>query len=162
MPPPIRNPKDFWIGAIYLATGTAGLLIGRGYNFGTAARMGPGYFPTVVSSLLIVFGIVAVGRSLVRPGDPVGPLAWKTMLLIVGASVAFGLLLQPAGLIVALTVLVLTSAAASNEFRLGWLPAFGLVALVAFCALVFVKGLGVPMPLVGPWLQDVTPSWLAR
>ena len=48
------------------------------------------------------------------------------------------------------------SAAASEHFKFDWKATAGLVALVVFCALVFVKGLGVPMPLVGTWLQPLT------
>jgi hypothetical protein len=29
------------------------------------------------------------------------------------------------------------------------------VGLIVFCAIVFVKGLGVPMPLLGSWLEPV-------
>lgn len=83
MPSLIRDLKDFWIGALYLAIGTLGLFIGRGYSFGTTARMGPGYFPLVVSGLLVVFGLIAIARSCSRAGPPVGPLAWKATLLIV-------------------------------------------------------------------------------
>jgi hypothetical protein len=67
------------------------------------------------------------------------------------ATVGFGLLARGAGLVVALPVLVVGSAAASARFR--WGPALALAAgLTLFCALVFLKGLGVPLPLVGPWL----------
>jgi hypothetical protein len=65
------------------------------------------------------------------------------------------------GLIIALLALVLTSAAASERFRFDWRAALGLVALIVFCALVFVKGLGVPMPLFGPWLEPLLGSGLA-
>ena len=73
------------------------------------------------------------------------------MLLVLGSIVAFGFLINRAGFLVAAIVLVLGCAAASERFRLGWLPVLGLVALIAFCVVVFVIGMGIPMPLVGPW-----------
>lgn len=148
----LRSPKDFWTGAIYLAAGMTGLLVAHGYSFGSAGRMGPGYFPVVISGLLVVFGAVAILRGFLAAGEPVGALNWKGIALITGSVLAFGSLLQPAGLVVALLALILVSAAASERFGPDWRAGLGLVALIAFCALVFVQGLGLPMPLLGDWL----------
>lgn len=52
------------------------------------------------------------------------------------------------------------SAAASEKFRFEWTATAGLVGLVVFCSVVFVQGLGVPMPLVETWLQPILPAWL--
>ena len=147
----IRNPKDFWAGAIYTAFGAAGLLIGTNYSMGSAGRMGPGYFPVALSVLLLAFGVASLVRSFIRPGDPIGGLAWKPMLLVLGATALFGALIETAGLPIAIVVLVLVSAAASARFRFEWGATLGLIGLVVFCSLVFVKGLGVPMPLLGSW-----------
>jgi hypothetical protein len=120
---------------------------------GQASRMGPGYFPTVLSVLLMAFGLAAVVRAFVgKEGEKVGAFNWKGVVLICGATALFGFLLIPAGLIIALVVLCLVSAFASHFFKFE-LKAVGLlVVLVVFCALVFAKGLGVPMPLIGSWL----------
>jgi hypothetical protein len=151
MPTLIRNPKDFWTGVMYVAFGAAAFWIARAYGMGSASRMGAGYFPTVLSALLVLFGIISLGRSFVVPGEPIGKFAWKAAVLVIGATLLFGFLLPRAGFIVALLVLLLVSASASEKFRFEWKAVAGLVALVVFCALVFVKGLGVPMPLVGSW-----------
>jgi hypothetical protein len=157
----IDNPKDFWLGAIYILAGAAALYLGADYPLGRAGRMGPGYFPTVIASLLILFGAASIVRSLMTTGGPIRIGAVKPLLLITGAVVAFGLLLDTIGLVIALAVLIVMSAAASERFRFQWSAAAGLVALVVFCALVFVKALGVPMPLAGAWLAPFLPPWLA-
>ena len=146
-----RNPRDFWAGLIYLVLGIAVLWIGRDYTLGTSARMGPGYFPAVLGGLLVLFGIISVARSFVRPGGAVSAIAWKPVALVLGGTVLFGLLLERAGLIVALPVLIVVSALASRHTRLDATSVAALVGIVAFCVLVFVKGLGVPMPLLGSW-----------
>jgi hypothetical protein len=156
----IDNPKDFWLGAVYLLAGAAALYLGADYPVGRAGRMGPGYFPAVIASLLILFGVVSIVRSLVTSSATVRIGAIKPLLLITGAIAAFGLLLDRLGLVVALVVLIVMSAAASEHFRFRWSAAAGLVALVLFCALVFVKALGVPMPLAGAWLAPFAPPWL--
>jgi hypothetical protein len=147
----IKNPKDFWTGIIYVLFGGLAFWIARDYGFGTASRMGPGYFPTVLSGLLVLFGVIALVRSFIVPGEPIGGFAWKSAVLIIGSTVLFGFLIIRAGLVIALLALVLMSAAASTHFKFDWKAVAGLVGLVVFCSLVFVKGLGVPMPLLGTW-----------
>jgi hypothetical protein len=116
--------------------------------------MGPGYFPTVLSALLVLIGVISLIRSFIVPAEPLGTFALKGGFLIILATVLFGVLINRAGLIIALLALVLVSAAASEKFRFDWKATAGLIVLIAFCALVFVKGLGVPMPLIGTWFGE--------
>jgi hypothetical protein len=157
----VRAPKDFWAGAICVGIGGAALWIGRDYEFGTASRMGPGYFPLVLASILTGLGVISILRSFLVPGEPVSAILWKPMVLILLAATLFGYLLPRAGVVIALLVLCLVSAAASTQFRFDWKATGGLFVLITFCVLVFVKGLGVPMPITGTWLQPyVSIPWL--
>ncbi|HWR59278.1 MAG TPA: tripartite tricarboxylate transporter TctB family protein, partial [Thermodesulfovibrionales bacterium] len=65
------NPKDFWSGIIYVAFGVAAIIIARDYKMGTALKMGPAYFPTVISVFLITVGIISIVRSFIKQGSPV-------------------------------------------------------------------------------------------
>jgi hypothetical protein len=156
----IRNPKDFWTGLIYIATGAAAVWLGAGYKIGTAGRIGPGYFPRALAGILVLLGVVSLVRAFLTKGAPLTAVAWKPLLLIPAACVLFALLLSKIGLIGALLALGLVSAAASKEFTLNWKVAVGFAALIAFCVLVFVKGLGVPMPIVGSWFEPLLGPWL--
>jgi hypothetical protein len=147
---PARNPRDFWTGIIYLAFGLTAVIIARDYRMGTALKMGPAYFPTVLGILLILIGIVSLARSFIRPGAPIGTFAVKGTFLVVFSTLVFGFIIRGAGLAVALPVLVIMSAYASAHFR--WPPTLALAAgLTVFCILVFLKGLGVPLPILGSW-----------
>lgn len=148
----VRNPRDFWAGVIYLALAVAVLWIGRDYSTGTSARMGPGYFPTVLGILLAIFGLASIGRSFLSDGEPITPFAWRPLLLVLGAVVLFALLIDRIGMLIALPGMIVVAALASRQSRLDLKSAAALVGLVAFCVLVFVKGLGMPMPLLGTWL----------
>ena len=149
----VRNPKDFWAGVLYLVIGAAAVWIARDYELGTAVRMGPGYFPTALGGTLALVGLASVVRSLRVPGAPIGAFALKPLLIVVSATLVFAATVRGAGLVVALPVFVLLGASASGKFRL--LPAAALAAgLTVFCILVFVEGLGIPLPLVGPWFVD--------
>jgi fumarate reductase subunit C len=147
----IRNPRDFWAGVIYLALAAVALWIGRNYSLGSSARMGPGYFPVVLGSILAVFGIVSIGRSLLRPGEAISAFAFRPLVLVLGSVALFGLLLDRVGVLIALPCLIVVSALASRHSRIDAASVSALVGMVAFCVIVFVKGLGVPMPLFGTW-----------
>ncbi|MGH8806675.1 MAG: tripartite tricarboxylate transporter TctB family protein [Noviherbaspirillum sp.] len=151
MPSFIRNPKDFWSGVIYVLFGLAAVLIGQDYAMGTAGRMGPAYFPTILGSLLAIVGLIAIVRSMFSVGAAVEKFWIREALVITVAVLLFGVLVRGAGLVPAVLVLILLSAYASVKFRL--LPSVLLAAgLAVFSVLVFVKALGLPMPVFGPWL----------
>ena len=150
MPTFIRHPKDFWTGIIFLFFGLAAVIIGQDYPMGTAGRMGPAYFPTILGSLLAMIGLTAVIRSCVRPGEAIGRFHMREIVLILSAILLFGVLMRGAGLVPAVLVLVLLSAYASPKFtwKASLLIALG---LAVFSVVVFVKLLGLPMPIFGSW-----------
>lgn len=147
---PSRNPKDFWTGLIYIFFGSSAFLIAREYGMGTAIKMGPSYFPTVLGGLLVGIGAIAVIRSFIVPGTPIGAFAFKGLALVSASVLVFGFIVRGAGLASALPLLVIISALASAKFR--WRPTLIMAAgLTIFCVLVFLKGLGIPLPVIGPW-----------
>jgi putative tricarboxylic transport membrane protein len=148
----IRNARDFWAGVLFLGLGGAFVIIGQDYRMGTARSMGPAYFPVVLGALLALVGAATIIRGLIRRGEPLKGFALKEAVLILGSAVSFGLLLRTAGLPVAVAAMVVVGGLASIHFRWTW---FSLVAvgLAAFCSLIFIQGLGLPIPLVGWWFQ---------
>jgi hypothetical protein len=151
LPTFIRDPKDFWSGVIFVIFGLAAVIIGRDYSMGTAGRMGPAYFPTILGGLLTLIGSVCVVRSMVKSGGPVNRFAVREIFLILLAVVLFGVLIRGAGLAISVIVLVMASGYASMKFKVVPFLAVA-VGLAVFAVLVFVKGLGLPMPMFGPWL----------
>lgn len=150
MNPVAHNPKDFWTGVIYVTIGAGALFMSRDYSMGNAVKMGPAYFPVVLSVVLIVIGIISLIRSLVRQGTQLGTVAWKGLALIVSSTVLFGLVVRGAGLAIALPLLIMISSLASIRFN--WRHSLALaVGVTVFCILVFYKGLGVPLPAFGAW-----------
>jgi hypothetical protein len=146
----MRNLRDFWAGVIYITFGLIAVIIARDYGMGTALRMGPGYFPTVLGVLLIVIGTISLIRSFLQSGSPIGGFAIKALLIIVGSTLLFALIVREVGLVIALPILVIMSSYASVHFR--WGPTLALAAgITIFCVLVFIKGLGVPLPMIGSW-----------
>jgi Tripartite tricarboxylate transporter TctB family len=151
----IKAPKDFWTGLIYIAVGAAALWFGAEYKMGTAGRMGPGYFPKVLAGILISIGLISLARSFMSKGEPIEAGKAKPFVLILAGCALFGFLLPTMGIGFALLALCVVSAAASDQFRFDPKVAAGLLALIVVCTLVFVKGLGVPMPILGSWLEPV-------
>ena len=146
----IKHPKDFYAGLMYASVGVAAAWIARDYTMGSAVRMGPAYFPTLLSVLLIMVGVASLIRSFFHRGEAIKAFAWKELGLVLGSIVLFGLLVRVAGLAVALVLLVVISAWASPLFKF---KSAILLALVTTAAsiLVFVKGLGLPFAILGSW-----------
>ena len=118
---------------------------------GTALKMGPAYFPSVIGTLLILLGAISVIRSFFIEGRPIGDFALKKLAILVGSVILFGAVVRGAGLAIALPILAIVSASASSRFH--WKSSVLIATgLTVFCALVFLKGLGVPLPLIGSWL----------
>lgn len=142
----IRSQKDFWCGVLFLAIGIALMLIARNYRFGTAARMGPGFFPAMLGGLLAVLGLTLSIPALARDGDAFPRLHLRPLLTILIGIVIFALVLQPLGFVLSAAILVLVCGLADPELR--FVESAGLaVLLTAFCVGVFVALLGLPLNL---------------
>ncbi|WP_407185137.1 tripartite tricarboxylate transporter TctB family protein [Bradyrhizobium centrosematis] len=149
----VRNPADFWSGLLFVAVASAFLWIGRNYDFGSPLRMGPSFFPVVLSVALAAIGLIALLRSFAVAGDKIGGFSVKGSLVVTLGSLLFGALIERAGIVVAVSTITLVSAYASVKFT--WKQGLIMAAVLSvFCALVFVYGLGVPMPMVGSWFID--------
>jgi uncharacterized membrane protein YidH (DUF202 family) len=151
----IRHQKDFWSGVMFLAVGLAFVGLARDYELGTAQRMGPGYFPTALGALLAILGLIVAIKGLAREerGGDIARFHFGPLAVVLGAVALFALLLRPAGLVAALTVLIGVSAYASHEFRLREvvpLAAFLVVLVLA----VFIWGLGLVVPVWPAFVQQ--------
>ena len=143
--------KDFWSGMLFLAFGLGILTLARNYPFGSTTRMGPGFLPQVLAALLACLGLLIAVRSCVaRRREEIAGFAWKPLLLVLAAIVLYGLLVRPAGFVAVTFASVLLCARASRHGSLTarlWLAA----GTTLCCALIFVTGLGLPLPLLGSW-----------
>ena len=139
-------------GALFAATGLFFLLQSLGLEIGTAFRMGPGYFPLLLAGVLIVLGLIILVQATRVEGEPVGPLAWRGMLLILPAPILFGLTVRGLGFVPAIFICAFVASFAST--RMTPLMAVILsVLLTAFSVVVFSYGLGLPFERFGPWLR---------
>ena len=196
----IKNGKDFWAGLLFIGFGMAFFIIARNYNMGTALRMGPSYFPTVLGGLLVVIGLAVLGRSFFskiehtwrlfefRPVNFVAAvviaalaywqIAWlkatsewlefavvgssiilffssfgkRSLWQILAATLAFGYLLRPFGLVLASFLLVVGTALISPEAKKKEVLILA-VALSIFAWLTFVVGLDQPFPVWPSWIS---------
>jgi hypothetical protein len=144
-----KSQKDLWSGVMFLAIGVGFAWGATEYSFGTSARPGPAYFPFGLGIILALLGVATILESLVskaQDGDLIGQIAWRPLLIILGAVVGFGFLLPRAGLVITLPFLIMLSSWASDEFRLTTALISSVVLTVASW-LIFVKGLGLTIPM---------------
>lgn len=156
----IGNPKDFWGGVIFAAIGLMFAVIARGvsiggnvllagYTMGTPARMGPGFFPFWLGVILVALGAAISIIGVRAPRTQEGRLERfhvKELAFVLGSICLFGVLLKPIGMIAAGLLLVVGASMGSATFDLRKAVLLA-VFLVVFCALVFVEGLKLPIPL---------------
>ncbi len=139
----IRGGKDFLAGMLYIAIGAAAVTIGREYRLGTAAEMGPGYFPMMVGILLLVVGAFIAVRGVVQRSSGIEHIAIKPLLLLLGAVCLFALTIERFGLAVA----VFSTVAVGYLANPRWRPLEQLLLasiLTAACIGIFVYGLNLP------------------
>ena len=144
--PMIRHPKDFYAGLIFIAFGVAAIAIASNYSLGTAARMGPGYFPRILGIALILLGEALSIRALKIKGDRVPKFYWRPTLIVLGSVTLFGYIVNYTGLVLSTIILIVLSSAASPEFRFKESLIAG-VLLAALVVSVFVLGLKLQLPI---------------
>jgi hypothetical protein len=145
-----RNPTDLVTGLIFVGLGITFLVVSGNYRLGTARQMGPGYFPTALGILLALLGLVLSLKSQFGKAGALESFSWRPLLLVVVASVLFGLTVRGAGLVPAIVLLTVTSFAASDRFRPTTAVALA-AALSLFSWGLFRVGLGLPLPAFGTW-----------
>ena len=143
----VRVSTDLLTGVLFLALGGFAIVYGARYPLGTAARMGAGYFPLLISCGLLLMGAVLIVRALLGAGEALGAIGWRPLILVLAGVLAFGLLIERLGLLAAGILLVLTARAAERGF--GVLETVLLaVGLTLGAAALFIYGLGLPIKLL--------------
>lgn len=144
----IRNRQDFWAGVMFVVIGGGFAFFSTNYEVGTAARMGPGYFPLLLGIILALLGLIIAWGSFSRSNKSteIAPTGWREILLILGSVAVFGVTLPWLGMVGSVTLLILIAATASHEFS--WKETVGsIIVLLIMSYFVFVKGLELQFPV---------------
>lgn len=153
----IKSQKDFFSGLMFLAVGLAFAIGAYKYGMGDGARMGPGYFPRLLGVLMAVLGSVIIFKSLTvatADGEKLGAWAWKPLGFILGANLAFGVLLGglpsiklPAmGLIAGIYALTIIASKAGDTFKLKEVLILATVlAIGSYLAFIVLLKLQIPV-----------------
>jgi hypothetical protein len=146
----IKSERDFWAGMMFLVMGVVFAWGALSYSFGSSARPGPGYFPFGLGVMLALIGAFILFEALTietDDGEPVGTIAWRPLLMLTLSVLLFAVLTPRFGIVFSIPVLVVVSSLASDEFS--WPAALiGAVVLTVFSWLVFIKGLGLTVPVL--------------
>ena len=149
------NRKDATAGALFIVLGLGfGLNAWLTLDLGTNLRMGPGYFPLLLSGALLLLGALILFHAFAIEDESWGHIPWRGMFFILTGPIAFGMTLDGLGLVPALAIITFITSFAS--IRVGPLLAIAMtVGLTILCVAVFSWGLGTPIRLFGPWMQVV-------
>ncbi len=145
--------NDLASGAMFVAFGTFFALEAMKYEFGTPFRMGPGFMPVVLGGILVALGIAVAAKGFGKPDEDAPPAwPWRGIVLVLGVLAFFAATIRGLGFIpvVAITAFVSAISSSRNTALSALVIAIGLTVL---CYLIFVVGLGMIVPLFGPWLR---------
>jgi hypothetical protein len=141
----VKNPRDLASSLVVLAVGLFFIFNGMNYAMGTSTRMGPGFYPVLLGIIAVILALILLVPALTREGH-LEPVAWRPFLAVSAAIAAFALTLRTLGVAPAIFATVVVSAFADRTAR----PLSTIVVAIAIVAgtwLVFIKGLGIPLPL---------------
>jgi hypothetical protein len=142
-----RGNSNFYSGLLLVAVAAVALLYIRTLTVGTVLDMGPGYFPLGLALILLGMGLVLMVKGLTTQGLPVGHIYMRPLFFILLSFAAFGLLVERAGLLIAILVQVGIAHFASRETT--WLSsAVTAVALAIASSVVFVWLLKIPVSVL--------------
>ena len=145
----IRSIKDFNAGLMFIGIGAVFGIGANQYPMGTAVRMGPAYFPSILGWGTVILGIMVIVDSFIEPDDPPTRVAWRALVLVLGSVLAFAALINTGGLITATVACIIIAALGGHEFK--WKEAIiSAVGLSIAVWLIFDKALGLPFRLF-PW-----------
>jgi hypothetical protein len=145
----IKSQRDFVSGLAFIVVGLAFAWGATDYSFGSSAKPGPGYFPFGLGIILAILGAVVTFKALTietEDGEPIGSIAWKPLIIILGSVGIFGVALPRLGLIVTIPLLIALSSLAAGKFRAVEVAILSVVLTVG-SYLVFVTGLGLVIPV---------------
>lgn len=148
---PIRFNTDVAAGMLFILIGSIALYATGSLPFGTLRRIGPGGFPAIISTLLILFGLITTIHGFLKIHELAIPKFHpKNVIIICLALVLFGLSLRGGGLFLAVFLCITVSSLAVKPFQLIFTIIYGLLAAL-FCCVAFITLLGMQAPYFGPW-----------
>lgn len=148
------NRKELGTGLVFFGVGAFYLVYAlRTLPMGTAMSMGPGYFPVLLSSLVAMIGAVVLVRSIfTESGGRFGVVPWRAVIMLPLAMTLFATLLNQLGIVITVFLTSLLSCLATSQIKMASAAIISL-GIGVFCALVFVYGIGLQLPLLGTWFR---------
>ncbi len=142
-----RGNTDFYSGILLIAISAFAINYVRTLSIGTVTEMGSGFFPMALATILAGMGVLLTIKGVVVGGAPVGKIHFRPLFFILLSFAVFGLLIELAGIIIAILGQVAIAHFASRETILRHSIITG-VAVAAISAVVFVVLLQIPVKLV--------------
>ncbi len=141
----VKSPQNLGAGLVFMLIGAAGFLLGRDLSFGTPARMGPGFFPLILSGSILGLGAIVALMSLAIRGPHIESMKWRPITCVCLAIIGFGFAMTQLGLALSAVLLTFIAAFARKEIRWGETATLAVI-LALFSVSLFIYGLGQAMP----------------
>ncbi len=129
--------KEFWTGIFFLSFGLATFYIALGYGLWAGRAVGSGLFPAALGVILGIFGIVLIIQAfLIKAKEQGSPWSLRPILLICASLVAFAVLVEKTGLLLALAVTVIIVGFADKPVFKYLVAVYAIVVIFVFAFLM--------------------------
>lgn len=145
----IRSIKDFSAGLMFIGIGAVFGIGATQYPMGTAVRMGPAYFPSILGWGTVLLGLMVLVDSFLEDDEAPAPVAWRPLVFVLGSVTAFAALINTGGLILATIATIVLSAIGGHDCRWKEVIISSVLLSVTVWA-IFDLALGLPFKLF-PW-----------
>jgi putative tricarboxylic transport membrane protein len=152
----IKSTQEFATGLLFIGVGLAALWIGADYHMGTAQRPGTGVLPRILSWCLIGTGALLWLKALLSEGPGLTRWAWRPVVMVALATVAFALMIDRFGLVVSMLISMTLAALGTPETRWREYTAFALIMVVIGVGM-FIYGLRMPIQILPKELPRALP-----
>lgn len=148
-----RNIRDIAAGLLFLAVGLHFALgAWLTLRMGSPLQMGPGYFPLVLGLILCALGIAIIAVALRGAPVKLDAVSWRGVALVTASIIFFAVTIRGLGVAFGLGGAVLLAALSTEKNSL--LQSIMIAAVfTAASIVVFIWLLGIPLPVIGPWLR---------
>lgn len=140
------NEKDILAGLMFVVIGMLGFGFSFRFDFGSTAHPGPGFFPSVISVLLVMIGLVVTVSGTLRAAETIPKFVMRPFLLISLAVVLFALSVERFGLMPAVFMTAVVASFAKSRYGTAS-RILNAAALAVASAVLFVGLLNLPIRL---------------
>ena len=113
----VTSVKDLCSGLLFFTIGGIALGMSLRYSIGSLSRMGPGYFPAILSVVMVILSAIFLVRSITIVAAPPRGFRPVALLAILGGAGLFAAFIDQLGIAISAVLLIVVTYLGGWEYR---------------------------------------------